>query len=102
MSSLSDSCTFCGKAADPSLPLPRFGVVSCASCARRLGERLTTATESVTGVWPLLAPDEDDAEPEPRVQAADGSSRQLKDVTAELKASLPLEARAQLAEMYGE
>lgn len=74
---------------------------TCARCAARLGHLFSELPEELAGLWPSLAPTEEDLEPEPKVRQADGTERELREVTAELKKELTVEARAQLAEAYG-
>lgn len=96
-------CTFCGAAATAPLRLPRSGAASCMDCAGRVGRLLSASPEELVRAWPVLAVGEDEAlDPEPRVRRADGSVRELREVTAELKRELPPHARAQLAAAYGE
>ncbi len=56
----------------------------------------------LTDVWPLLSDDEDLLESEPKVQRADGSTVELRQITAELKRDLTVEDRMKLAEIYGD
>lgn len=100
--SLAATCLLCGTGASPALYLPRFGGSSCQGCARRVGHLLVEAPTTVTDIWPLLSEEEDPLEPEPRVQRADGSTVELRELTAELKRELLVEDRMQLAELYGE
>jgi hypothetical protein len=96
------TCLLCGAEASPALELPRFGGSSCERCARRLGRMLVQAPSVFTDVWPLLVDDEDPLEPEPRVQRADGSVVELRQLTAELKRDLTVEDRVRLVEVYGD
>ncbi|MCI0570637.1 MAG: hypothetical protein L0Y66_07790 [Myxococcaceae bacterium] len=95
-------CSFCGATAQTAVPLGRPASVACLDCATRLGRLLAHAPGELAGVWPVLAEVDDDTEPEPRVRDASGQVRELRDVTAELKKELTLEARAELAETYGD
>lgn len=96
------ACLLCGAEASPALNLPRFGGASCQECARRVGLLVVESPAVLTDIWPLLAEEEDDDEPEPMVQRADGRSVQLRQLTAELKRDLTVEDRMKLAEMYGD
>jgi hypothetical protein len=96
------TCLFCGAGASPALNLPRFGGASCEECARRVGHLVVASPTLLTDIWPLLAEEEDDDEPEPMVQRSDGSSVQLRQLTAELKRELSVEDRMKLAELYGD
>jgi hypothetical protein len=98
---LQSPCTFCGAACSTVVPLTRFRTQACVDCVARLGRLLSEAPEALSGVWPALTPEEEDHEPEPRVQGADGRVRELREVTAELKKGLDVGARTQLAEAYG-
>jgi len=96
------TCLLCGAEASPSLHLPRFSGASCEACARRLGRLLVKAPSLLTDIWPLLAEEEDPLEPEPRVQRADGSVVELRQLTEELKRDLTVEERVKLVGIYGE
>jgi hypothetical protein len=100
----SPPCTFCGAAAAPALYLARFNSCCCTGCAARVGRLLAKVPEQLTGAFPALGVEdaEDALDPEPRVRGSDGKTRELREVTAELKRELPLAARAQLAQAYGE
>jgi hypothetical protein len=95
-------CAFCSALAPVSLQLARFGATACVACATRLGRLLVSSPEVLVPIWPLLVDAEDDLEPEPQVRRADGTVVELRQATAELKRELDLEARMQLAVMYGE
>jgi hypothetical protein len=60
------------------------------------------APATVTEIWPLLVDDEDELEAEPKVQRSDGSTVELRQLTAELKQDLTIEDRVKLVEMYGD
>lgn len=96
------TCLLCGTATSPALTLPRFGGSSCQGCIRRVGVLLVEAPKTLTDIWPLLGEEEDESEPEPRVQRADGSTVELRQLTAELKRDLTVEERMKLVELYGE
>jgi hypothetical protein len=96
------SCLLCGAGASPALDLPRFGGSSCQECARRVGLLLVEAPTTLTDIWPLLFEDEDVLEAEPKVQRADGTTVELRQLTAELKRDLSVEDRMKLAELYGD
>ncbi|HEX8825422.1 MAG TPA: hypothetical protein VF794_36260 [Archangium sp.] len=96
------TCLLCGASASPALDLPRFGGSSCQECVRRVGHLLVEAPTTLTDIWPLLYDDEDVLEAEPKVQRADGSSVELRQLTAELKRDLSVEDRMKLAELYGD
>lgn len=101
MSTETTACDLCGRTSAAPLklgPLPHRG---CLACAPQLGKLIHEAPARLQAVWPLLA-DDDDGSPEPRVRAADGSSVELRQRTAELKKELSLEKRMELAEMLGE
>jgi hypothetical protein len=100
--SIAATCLLCGTGASPALRLPRFGGSSCQGCARRVGHLLVEVPTTLTDIWPLLSEDEDSLEPEPRVQRADGSTVELRQLTAEMKRELTIEDRMKLAELYGE
>jgi hypothetical protein len=95
------SCTFCNGSQFAPLRLVHFEVNACRSCMLRLGRLLLEAPETLFLLWPALAEPEDEDEPEPKVRRADGSTVELRQVTAELKRELPIEKRMQLAETYG-
>jgi hypothetical protein len=57
---------------------------------------------ALTDIWPLLSEEEDPLEPEPTVQRSDGSTVELRQLTAEMKRDLSVEDRMKLAELYGE
>jgi hypothetical protein len=67
-----------------------------------VGHLLVEAPKTLTDIWPLLGEEEDELEPEPRVQRADGSTVELRQLTAEMKRDLTVEDRMKLAELYGE
>ena len=96
------TCLLCGAGASPALNLPRFAGSSCQQCARRVGHLLVESPATVTEIWPLLVDDEDELEAEPKVQRSDGSTVELRQLTAELKQDLTLEDRVKLVEMYGD
>jgi len=96
------TCLLCGAGASPALNLPRFAGSSCQECARRVGHLLVNAPTTLTDIWPLLVDDEDELEAEPKVQRADGTTVELRQLTAELKRDLTIEDRMKLAELYGE
>ncbi|QRO00169.1 hypothetical protein JRI60_14675 [Archangium violaceum] len=96
------TCLLCGAEASPALDLPRFDGSSCEDCARRVGHLLVQAPASLTDIWPLLSEDEDEDSLEPMVQRSDGTSVQLRQLTAELKRELSVEDRMKLAELYGD
>jgi len=100
--SLTLACLFCGGSQAPVLPVDRLRGACCLSCAARLGTAVVEAPGSLLGVWPLLADGEDPLEPEPRVRRPDGTTVELRQVTAELKRELTVEARMKLADTYGE
>lgn len=79
-------------------PLEVAEEIVCRDCAVRLGQSLVERPEAFADVWPLLV-EEDDDEPEPRVRLADGTSIELRERSAQLKADLNPEERMQLAEM---
>jgi len=96
------ACIFCGGEATPSLSLDRFGAHTCLECTHRLGKLVQASVPSLFELWPMLAIDDgDDLEPEPKVRRDDGSSVELRQVTAELKGELPPDKRLQLAITYG-
>ncbi len=96
------TCLLCGTGASPALHLPRFSGSSCQGCARRVGHLLVEAPLALTDIWPLLSEEEDPLEPEPTVQRSDGSTVELRQLTAEMKRDLSVEDRMKLAELYGE
>ncbi|PTL83353.1 hypothetical protein DAT35_15340 [Vitiosangium sp. GDMCC 1.1324] len=67
-----------------------------------MGHLLVEAPASVTDIWPLLSEDEDDDSVEPSVQRPDGTTVELRQLTAELKRELSVEDRMKLAELYGD
>ncbi len=96
------TCLLCGAGAAPALYLPRFDGSACQSCAQRVGHMLVVSPMKLTDIWPLLSEEEDPLEPEPAVQRADGTTVELRQLTAELKRDLTVEDRMKLAEMYGD
>lgn len=94
------ACTFCGRAVNQYLELPRHAAQSCFSCATRLGRLLVDAPMALGSIWPILF-EEDQDEPEPKVRLPDGRYVELRDHTAELKRELTTEARMELAGTYG-
>ncbi|QRK05331.1 hypothetical protein JQX13_34795 [Archangium violaceum] len=96
------TCLLCGAAASPALLLPRFAGSSCQGCARRVGHLLVEEPSLLTDIWPLLSEEDDELEAEPTVQRADGSTVELRQLTAEMKRDLSIEDRMKLAELYGD
>jgi hypothetical protein len=96
------TCLLCGAGAAPALYLPRFDGAACQSCAQRVGHLLVVAPKRLTDIWPLLSEEEDSLDPEPSVQRADGSTVELRQLTAEMKRDLSIEDRMKLAELYGD
>ncbi|MDQ3264736.1 MAG: hypothetical protein M3Y59_13885 [Myxococcota bacterium] len=95
-------CVFCGGDATQAVSLDRFGAHSCGECVGRLGKLVGAGAPSLLELWPMLADDESEAlEPEPKVRRNDGSSVELREVTAELKRELTPDKRVQLAVTYG-
>ena len=96
------ACLLCGAGASPALNLPRFGGSSCQECARRVGQMLVEQPTRLLDIWPLLANDEDPLEAEPRVQRSDGSTVELRQLTAEMKRDLSVEDRLKLVDIYAD
>ncbi|WNG35899.1 hypothetical protein F0U60_21005 [Archangium minus] len=96
------TCLLCGAAASPALFLPRFAGSSCQGCARRVGHLLVAEPSLLTDIWPLLSEEDDELEAEPTVQRADGTTVELRQITAEMKRDLSIDDRMKLAEMYGD
>lgn len=94
-------CAFCGSDAPDALALPRFGAHSCVECAGRVGRFVSSDGPGTRELWPMLGEEDDDLEPEPKVRRSDGTSVELRQLTAELKAELPVEKRLELADTYG-
>src|SRR5262245_22039969 len=92
------ACALCGGKRPELLRLGGFDASACRGCMAQLGRLLLDAPETLIRCWPLLAED-DDGEPEPRIRRSDGSTAELREVTAELKRELSIEQRVQLAEM---
>jgi hypothetical protein len=67
-----------------------------------VGHLLVTAPLKLTDIWPLLSEEEDELEPEPSVQKSDGTTVELRQLTAEMKRDLSVEDRVKLAELYGD
>src|SRR4051812_34197400 len=86
-------CVFCGADAPEPISLSRFGANSCTDCAVRVGKLVSTPRPVIFELWPMLAEQDDDLEPEPRVRKSDGTMVELREVTAEMKRDLPLEKR---------
>lgn len=101
MSAPLTSCTFCLGRQPAPLRLEHFEVNSCQGCMLRLGRLLVEAPETLVLLWPALNDMEDEDEPEPKVRRADGSTVELRQLTAELKSELPIDKRMELAETYG-
>jgi hypothetical protein len=95
-------CAFCGGTPERLLALTPLGAATCLGCSRRLGALIGEQPDSLVDVWPLLASDDDDADPEPRIRRSDGTTVELRQATAELKRELSLEARLELAESLGQ
>lgn len=94
------ACSFCGRAVNEFIDLPRHEAQSCFSCATRLGRLLVDAPMSLAATWPILF-EKDDDEPEPKVRLPDGRFVELREHTAELKKELDTAARMELAGTYG-
>jgi hypothetical protein len=91
-----DICSLCSHAAEAPLALAE--ATFCPSCAALLGRTLLARPERLAHVWPLLVEEEDD-DPEPRIRLADGTSIEVRERSAQLKAELSPDERMQLAEM---
>ncbi len=98
------TCLLCGAGATPALYLPRFDGAACQKCARRVGHLLVVAPTKLTDIWPLLSDEDSEEEDshEPSVQRPDGSTVELRQLTAEMKRDLTVEDRMKLAELYGD
>lgn len=94
-------CDLCERPAADAVPLGDFPAVACRDCTRRLGKLIHINPRLLGRVWPHLVQG-DDGSPEPRVRLPDGRSVELRERTAELKRDLPMEKRAELAELLGE
>ena len=67
-----------------------------------MGQLLVEQPTRVLDIWPLLSDDEDPLEAEPRVQRSDGSTVELRQLTAEMKRDLSVEDRVKLVDIYGD
>lgn len=90
-----DICSLCSHAAEAPFALPE--ATFCRGCTALLGRTLLARPERLAHVWPMLV-EEDDDEPEPRIRLADGTSIEVRERTAQLKADLTPDERLQLAE----
>jgi hypothetical protein len=93
-----ETCSLCDRPAAPILGLGALPAQTCPACARALGGLLLERPALLTAIWPALA-EPDDGTPEPRVRLADGRSVEVRERTAEMKRDLPVEKRAELAEL---